>query len=764
MLFNTTMIGGLPSPLASVSDLSPQMNSAQQQQVSFVSWGMSWQSSVGIVLICLATIVVWLAWRNLRGRLSGHRLWALICWRLVSVSLLVLIAMRPSWVTEQRSVVSRSTAVLIDVSSSMRHHGRLKRAIDQVHRLRRDGPLHLFTFGERLEPMPSNIAATVANATHSDIQEALTSLAGSMRPPGLGQILIISDGIVPALVDGIPPEIQSILAELKVPIHTIALEDPSGLMDVEVADIRASPFAFARSALPVEVDLNINSGPKWNKLSATLVMSLDGQPVSQKLIALKGPSKRTVELEIQPKTLGPHVLSAAVVPLAEEVTAANNRLHRPLQVLRDRVRVMHLAGHPSWDSRFLRSHLRSSPDIDLVSFYIMVGPGGLMAQSQDTALIPFPTQQLFGPALDDFDLVIFQNFDFRPFGIDMHLPTLEKWVRDGGAFWVVGGPNTLASRQWSTSALNRWLPVKMTAADRPGWTDQRIKAQRTTLGAQHLVTRVGENPRQDERLWRALDIEGYNTNLTSRAHASVLIQSSSSQPLLTVADHGSGRVAVWATDSLWSWAFPQEHTEHSAGSQAAYHRFVQRLRGWLLRAPEYQPLRIQTSNQIAAKGEPVVVEVDLRGPDLRARPNVSVSLSATSLPEGAQSSELHRGKTNAQGRASLQWRPQKGGAWRLTVQTHDGATGRAAIGVDEHIEEERMVHADVLGLKALSRATAGQALDSTRSTLPALSAMRPQIQLKSRESSPLWQHWAIVLLFISALIGEWIVRRRWGLT
>ena len=39
-----------------------------------------------------------------------------------------------------------------------------------------------------------------------------------------------------------------------------------------------------------------------------------------------------------------------------------------LEIVRDKIRVLHVVGRPSWDERFLRQHLKSDPNVDLIAF------------------------------------------------------------------------------------------------------------------------------------------------------------------------------------------------------------------------------------------------------------------------------------------------------------------------------------------------------------------------------------------------------------
>ena len=131
-------------------------------------------------------------------------------------------------------------------------------------------------------------------------------------------------------------------------------------------------------------------------------------------------------------------------------------------MIRDRVRVLHLSGRPSWDERFLRAMLRRDPNVDLVSFFILRTETDEQPWNRnDLSLIPFPTYEIFEEQLRSFDLVIFQNFNYAPYGVEPFLPNVRDYVEGGGALAMVGGDLSFASGGYGATALRDVLPVEL---------------------------------------------------------------------------------------------------------------------------------------------------------------------------------------------------------------------------------------------------------------------------------------------------------------
>src|SRR5207253_11368170 len=138
------------------------------------------------------------------------------------------------------------------------------------------------------------------------------------------------------------------------------------------------------------------------------------------------------------------------------------------KVIRDRVRVLLVVGRPSWDVRFLRQLLKRDPNVDLISFFILRTPGVHPRSSQDElSLIPFRTQEIFQEQLKTFDLIIFQNFNHRPYRMSQYLDGIAEYVRDGGAFAMIGGDQSFSAGDYSGTPIEEILPMTLLPVGAP---------------------------------------------------------------------------------------------------------------------------------------------------------------------------------------------------------------------------------------------------------------------------------------------------------
>ena len=529
-----------------------------------------------------------------------------------------------------------------------------------------------------------------------------------------------------------------------------------------------------RNILPVAVVLDVH-GYETSPGQAQVVLRLDGMPVASKAIPLAGPPRRTIKLEVQPERIGPHVLSASVAALPDEATTINNSGHSTLRVLRDRTRVMHLAGHPSWDTRFLRAHLRSDPAVDLISFYVMVGEGArFYVRAQDTTLIPFPTQELFEEALNDFDLVIFQDFQFGQFDIGKYLPLLRDFVYRGGAFAIFGGRQSLSAGGQEASSMAGWLPVTLHATTaEAGYRDARFAPRLTSAGRSHPVTQMADGDAENAAVWARNLLPGHNTALAARPDGLVLATSDDDTPLLAVADRGQGRVAVFATDGMWRWAFPDADAADREAARSDYHRLFEQLRGWMTHDPAYDTLTLRAAQTVLEPGAMAVVGALAR--DGTGAPAAAIQLEyrlARLTDETLDRVNFGPWRrldaaTGTDGRARISWLPAAAGAIRLEVRGNiDGIQSQAslALAVQEAGVEQRRLRPDRRTLERLARASGGQVWRQQAPTgeIP-VSAEGDLPELTEQVRAELWSSpWAALLLLL-LLTSEWLLRRRWGL-
>jgi hypothetical protein len=751
-----------------------------------LEWALQWGAAPWLIVGLIAVLVLLLSAWNLRQLASRPRQAVLLLFRALTVAALLVVLGQPTWVSTAHRPGSRELAVLIDRSQSMAvgpaGNQRWDQAVAAVKRLAAVQPVRLYTVGQGLAPVDSPDALTALQPVHgqTDLLGALQQLAQGQRAGALGGVVVVSDGLDngelalrnAGLAQALDSDSAEVVDQLAAPIHGLLTEDRRPVRDVAVAAVRSSAFGFARTFLPVTVELEL-SGYQGADGELTLTLQDNGEVVATQQVPLAGPVQRTIALEIQPLQVGHHILQAEVVPLADESTTTNNRGWASLRAVRERTRVLHLAGHPSWDTRFLRLWLRGNAAVDLISFYVMVGQNsGMYVSAEDTTLIPFPTDEIFEQSLTSFDLLVFQDFPFGPFQVERYLPQLQQYLTGGGALLVLGGPMSLSAGGYYGTQVADWLPLRLeplTGAD-PGYAEGPLTPKLTPAGRIHPVSQLHADPEQSASRWAAHGLVGYNTALRATDGGSVLVTNDRDQPVLAVGDVGKGRSAVLATDSLWTWAFAgdDDKDDNREHRRADYVRLLDQLTGWLLRDPDLDLLQLELAGGEANQPGQVAIAVTLRtagGAALAGSALQVGHLPLTPLP-GEPALTPWPTPTDADGKAIVRLTDLAPGAHAVTVTAEvQGRVQRAMLPVVVAAttkEQSRLQPSDHL-LQLLARASDGKVWKSQDAPAPLPLASRDLADVADKVHTPLWNRPEVLLLIVALMSLEWGFRRRWGL-
>lgn len=758
---------------------------AQFRVDDHLEWALQWSTGPRLLAFALALAILVLAAVNLRQLQSKRRRTALLLLRGAVVASLLAVLFQPTWVSVSARSTDRRVAVVIDRSQSMAQgaagHRRFDAALNAATALARKQPVTWYALSDQLEPLagPKALRDLGPRVPRTDLLGALAALADRHRPGSLSAVVLISDGLDNAPLrarnptgEGLDTESTELVERLQVPIHGVLTSDPTPVRDIAVSSVRCATFGFTRTFMPVTVDLEI-SGYGDRPGQVALVLSDNGKPVVTRQVPLQGKVLRTVELEFQPLHVGPHLLEAAVTALPDEATETNNRAWAGLRVVRDRTRVLHLAGHPSWDTRFLRTHLRGNPAVDLVSFYVMVGQGsGAYVAAEDTTLIPFPTREIFEESLTSFDLVIFQDFQFGPFQVEQYLPQLRNYVMGGGAFLVLGGKQALSAGGYYGTGLAEWLPVRLEplTGDDVGYVDGTVPLQLTPAGRTHPVTQLDPDAEASAAIWSHHTLLGRNTAMQAGEGGSVLATDAAGHPMLAVGEAGEGRSAVVASDGLWTWAFPPVQAEGSRDrSRAEYHQLLDQLSAWLLRDPDLDVLRLEAPTEPVPQGQAITLKVTAR--TAAGKPAAGLQGKLDLVPLTQVQAEAHATKpwpavTDEHGELTLTPEQPKPGAWLAVIEaTVDGRVQRATapVVVAPLVGEWSQLQPDDRLLRLLAKASGGQVWRDTapKGGVPVLARDLPE--LAEHVHTDLWSRPEVLIWLVLLLGAEWVLRRRWGL-
>jgi uncharacterized membrane protein len=742
-----------------------------------------------VLLVTAAVLAVAFSALSLVEERRG-RGWLLLALRAAGVAACLVTALEPALELRQVSHVPNHVAVLVDASRSMEVRppnggpSRAERAAAIIDRAAqtfadwtRDGHrVDLYSFGESLTPATPESLHAAPSADATRIGEALGDLRARYAGRDLGAVVLVSDGVDTGRIGEGPLDAatRASIEALGAPVHTVGVGE-SSLRDLSVAAVLADEFAFVRTPVTIEAVIR-QHGLADRQVEVTLTR--DGHPVASKGVVLRGDhSEERVSFDWLPDHPGNFVFHVSTPVLAGEALSSNNEQAFTVKVIRDRVRVLHLCGRPSWDQRFLRAMLRRDPNVDLVSFFILrTETDDQPWNRNELSLIPFPTYEIFEEQLHSFDLVIFQNFNFAPYGVEPFLPGVRDYVEGGGALAMIGGDLSFASGGYGATALRDVLPVELpptppavTGATDGDLTTDAFKPKLTAEGHGHPVTSLVLDPHESELRWSKLPaLEGLNRVPRVRNGATALLVHPTLKgvdgkpaPVLVAGEAGKGRSLALLTDTAWHWGFL---AAGEGDDGRAFQRFWENAIRWLVRDPALTLLRIELDRVEYRRNQPPVARVRAMHADYSPAERVEVTLNVAPA-DGPSDKPLRsaRGTTGGDGEANVEIGALPPGAYRLLgTAVIDGravSEDKTFVVRAEGRELEDVAARDRVLREIASASGGGYHFEELGR--PAVRAPR-EVRVGRHRSVELWSRPLLLLAGVVLLATEWYLRRRNG--
>ncbi|HLT39771.1 MAG TPA: hypothetical protein VK034_25990, partial [Enhygromyxa sp.] len=783
--------------------------------------------------------------RTSRSRAERRATPAILGLRVIAIAALVAMVLELAVRVETFTGAARRVVVLVDRSASMdladspaeAEPGRdTTRRFDRVRTLWREGAtarerwregsvdVEVRGFADEVTPLTRASADELAltpDGAASDLARALVELDESNVGDGapLAGVVVISDGLVSA-DPATSRHLGTIVDALAVPVTTVAAGAPT-IRDVAVAELHVGEFAFVENVTEFAAEL-ISHGLAGKVAEVTL--SRNGEDVASERVRLGSDGeRRTIRFEVAPDRTGQFVYQIRVAPLDGEASVANNHRSFIVKVLRDKVRVLHVAGRPDWDVRALRTLLKRDPNVELLSYYILRDWEDT-ARDDGTAplsLIAFPTDELFREQLGSFDLIVMHNFDAAAHGD--YLGNVADYVREGGSLVVIGGDLGVASGDFAIPSFVELMPINLAVP--AGLDREPFEPRLTESGRRHPITawlaetrsardrwsraqpdeigprggpkdRAGPESRAREEGtdWSGLpkldsfNPADYGRNADSIGVAALLVhpgrttRDGKPMPLLAVAEPGNGRVMTLSTGATWRLGFAPD-LPLIDGARPYDLLWLGAVR-WLLRDASAERLVLEIDQAEHAIGDPVELSIRTLSASYAPEPEVAVEYDIRSLaPEHADGPPVAEGRlvTDGLGRASARVEDLPAGAyqaeaWRADAPPQRGEDapelGQAASRVfliGGGGRELARVDADpgTKLLRELADRSGGEFIEAVEDEdLPDRLPMRDLDELDrvadGRRDLPLWDGWLALLIAIGAFGGEWIIRRRVG--
>jgi len=650
-------------------------------------------------------------------------------------------------------------------------------------------PVKLFTFSDAptlratysspdSEPPQVRLkAAGPATDAGLAVRAAIESAAGSP----IAAVVLLSDG---GLNQGEPGSaIAAYLRQKGIPLHTVGIGDPSPPQNASVVEVSGPRSVFKNDPFRLRVRIaatGVEPGPIHVELleqrgagEAKVVESRSVSPDA-------GGRFEPVVFERRLDTPGSVGYAARIQPLEYEAVLTDNRrqLVPAVQVLDDRMRVLLIAGSPTYDYRYLARMLERDKTVDVACWLQSADARAVRDGDIPITQLPADQKELFR-----YDAIILIDCD--PAELEPTWGSLvATFVSDHGGGLLVAAGNKFTGRflrSPQAASLVAILPIvpdpdaEILLNDLGQYQTKSWPILIPESALTDPILTLTDGAARNAAIWSALEgIYWHYPIRRAKPVANVLMRHSNprmvndfgSHVLLATQYVGSGRSAFLGFDSTWRWR---------RGDEKVFNRFwMQMLRFLVEGRLSGGPSRCQiiTARNEYELGESIVLTVRALDEQYAPlmRPEIDVAVSSddhTSTGEAEKTVRL----TPIPGREGYfegRLVAERAGTLRLAVRPPPGSgepqSGPPVVKELMVVQPDLEMRSPAMNREALEQfaaAAGGRYFDVDQAD-----QLGEAVQDRSRtfvireRPRPLWDNGYVLSLLLTALIGEWILRKK----
>ncbi len=804
--------------------------------LEFAHQPQGWSALVGLLtLAVLLYLVIYLYRREARSGASLKTRYVLAGLRCTVLIVLAIIWLQPVITTYHQQQQRATTLILADGSASMSLKDRypdasikreVKNALQKTSKhdpteftraelvetllnpagqnlarqLAANNNIQLYQFGQSLKPIgpqnPTTQETTPlenpqsqnltqhhninnfklnADAPVTDVGQAIRHAVDAQAGTPLAGVIVFSDG---CFNHGEPVETVGRYARSrKIPIYTVGIGDPSPPRNLSVSTLEAPTNVFIRDPFEITADLQARGMNQANvKVELLRRRSGSDQPVlleSKNISLPTGRSKHRITFTQQLQAAGQTRFLFRVTPLPGETLSQDNVKEITVHALDNKIKVLIVAGGPSWDYRLLARLLQRDKTIELSCWLQSADTTAVRDGNKVIDHLPTSREELL-----NYDCVILmdpQAGNFLSSWAD-HIESLVT-ANGGGFLYVAGRKNTPRfTHEPDARSLLDLLPVTFDPSEADLLINELGHFQETNWAlkvppdaANHAVLALTDNPQLNRRIWAQLPgLYWHYPVQREKPVATVLLRHSNPRMRNSYGGHvllatqflGTGHTGYLAFNSTWRW--------RRSGEQYFNRFWIKLLRhlveGRLLSGQKRGTLQADRENYRV--GQPVRLKARLL--DQRNRPFDTEQVEAAVLQNNQTIETMQLKKqTNRPGWYAGHFIPTSQGDYRIRIELPDASEDepisiQTEISIGRANLEFQNPRMNLAALQQLANASAGGKylnIIEARHLVSLIPDQTTSLVVASRPVS-LWDRWWTFALLVSLLTTEWIIRKR----
>lgn len=624
---------------------------------------------------------------------------------------------------------------------------------DLLTALARRFNVRLYTFSSEAQPAtklgpPRGGSTQIGTA----LGRALEDVAGQ---PASGA-LILSDGGNNLGDD--PVAVAARARAQNLPISTLGVGDPTPTRDLVLTEALADQVVRKNSAVEVFAGVT-HRGYTGRTIRLTLRRGTEIIGTQTVRLGAAG-QKQTAAFRYTPKQEGTFTYALSATTLPGEITTANNRRRFVQRVVGKRLRILYVEGEPRWEYRYLRNAILRDTQIAFSCY--LTASGAEKGGEGNVPIYRFPPDER---SLFAFDILILGDVPRAHFR-DADLRNIRRFIEDKGSSLIVIAGEGHMPHEYRGTPLEPVFPVVLPAQPEQVVTDEPYRWELTPQGRQDPLLRLADTAAESERIWRELPGMYWNAGvLRARAGATVLavnpLRSNAygKRIVLAVQPFGEGRCLMSLTDSTWQWRW-------RVGDRYFYRYWGQALRAM---TPSEPPGGNRFAQINADRSEYLLtdrVALSARLLDAFYRPIKADKVTATLRGEtGGATAITLNAVPGSPGLFSTDFLAERVGRFQASVASPANPAAKATTTflVQSLALERQQPEMNETLLRRIARAGGGRYYQPDEARRWLQSLQTKPFEVRSESEVELWDAPLLLILFITPLTLEWIVRKRSGL-
>ncbi len=660
--------------------------------------------------------------------------------RATAISLIVILIFEPTLIVKYNRSINPINVVFVDNSNSIVNRDSTDR-VKMVEDFLND--FSQSVYGENQYYSFSSLIDTIVNPNDSRLNfegnrtnfEKLKTFLNESKL-NIASATIISDGIIN---DGSSSAYN--FDRIGIPIYTVSIGDTAVQADVELKKVLYNDLIYTKSSTELRAVL-------YNQYLAgknvTVFLYEDSKLIDQKNVKLASSGLNNTSFTYTPQSPGEKNLLISVSKVENEETFDNNQYPFVVNILDDKIKVLIVAGAPSYDLTILKQILNNNKKIKVDE----------IIQLTKDKFIP---DELFTTKIDSSDIILMIDFptQYSPTTLISNLTDAIKNNKKSFFFILSQSVN-----QQKLSSFDIYLPFNI--------QNFSNEFREIVPNVNSLADPIISTNSNNITLWNDLPpIFQTNSKISANSSSTVLVSSKyknfdNNSPLIITRSIGENRSVTLNGFGIWKWRL-QRNVKNDFLLESFFTNSIK----WLYADKQKQRIFVSPIKKVFAQTDEIEFRASIYDETLTPRNDASITITANNENESFDFELTGIGNGIYEGKLGI----SKSGNYNfksnidLDNSTIIGTNGKFII-TDLDIENINYV-LNKNYLKLISNITSGKsfevpAYDNLFDALNLNYKTRMSNESISREENIWANEWILVIIVILFSI-EWFLRKKRGL-